>query len=158
MAVQTRTSKRRRPVAEINVVPYIDVMLVLLVIFMVTTPLLNQGVDIDLPQASSNPITSQTEPLIISVDTNGNYYLNVSDTPENPIKAEDLALRVAAELALAEKNHEQRGVFIKGDKGVAYGKVVEAMALLQQSGVEKVGLMTQPQNVPSGMARTNSRM
>lgn len=144
MEVTQKSSKKKRPVAEINVVPYIDVMLVLLVIFMITTPLLNQGVDIDLPQASAKPLATKTEPLIVSVDKEGRYYLNVLANPEQPVAPNDLAVRVAAEIALAKKSGEEKNVLIKGDQGVPYGKVVEAMVFLQQAGVEKVGLMTNP--------------
>lgn len=144
MEATSKRTKKNRPMAEINVVPYIDVMLVLLVIFMITTPLLNQGVDIDLPQASAKPLATKTEPLIVSVDKEGRYYLNIMSNPEEPVTANDLAVRVAAEVAVAKKAGEERNVLIKGDQGVPYGKVVEAMVFLQQAGVEKVGLMTNP--------------
>lgn len=135
---------KKRLLAEINVVPYIDVMLVLLVIFMVTTPMMNQGVDIELPQASAKPLTTQSEPIIVSVDTQGLLYLNIANEPEKPIDAAALATRITAELQRAKMAGEQKNVFIKGDTGVSYGKIMEAMVLLQQSGVERIGLMTQP--------------
>ena len=121
-----RGSGKRKPVSEINVVPYIDVMLVLLIIFMITAPLLQQGVEIDLPQASANPISpDQREPLIVSVSKAGDLYLNIGEGNEKPIDEETLGKRVAAVM-----NND-------------YGRVTEAMVLLQAAGVEKVGLMTE---------------
>ena len=133
--------KRRRPVSEINVVPYIDVMLVLLIIFMVTAPLISQGVKVDLPQANSNPIEQDdTPPLVASVDVRGRYYLNVGDNQETALDEQELAAIVAAQL---EKN-PQTQVVVKGDRDVAYNKVIELMVLLQNAGVASVGLMTDP--------------
>lgn len=129
--------------AEINVVPYIDVMLVLLVIFMITTPLLSQGVNVDLPRASSKPITAkQQEPIIVSIDAQGVYYLNISPTPDQPIDASGLIAQVTT--ALQTAGTEPRQVLVKGDQNVDYGKVMQAMVLLQQAGVPGVGLITQP--------------
>lgn len=141
-----RNLKYRKPLSEINVVPYIDVMLVLLVIFMVTTPLLTQGVQVDLPKANARSLSSQEqEPIIVSVDKTGNYYLNLSQTPSQAISPVILANRVAAEMALQkEKNAPARPVLVKGDSGVSYGQVVSVMALLQTAGAEKIGLITEP--------------
>ncbi len=131
--------KRRRPVAEINVVPYIDVMLVLLIIFMVTAPLVTQGVKVDLPKASAEPLQEDTKPpLIASVDAAGQYYLNVGDAQETPLDAVDLATLVAAQLQV-EPNTP---VIVKGDGDVPYNNVVQLMVLLQRAGVPSVGLMT----------------
>lgn len=140
--------QRKRAMSEINVVPYIDVMLVLLVIFMITTPLLSQGVTVDLPQAKAQAVTTEEqEPLIISVDKQGLYYLNVADNPEAPMDANAITTRVAAELQIAKQQNKPRQVFVKGDQSVNYGKVVEAMVLLQQAGAVSVGLITQqPEN------------
>lgn len=136
---------RRSPMAEINVVPYIDVMLVLLVIFMMTTPLLSQGVSVDLPRASSQPLSSkQQEPIIVSIDAKGLYYLNISPTPEQSIDAVALTTQVGAALQTSQATHEVRQVLVKGDQNVDYGKVMQAMVLLQQAGVPGVGLITQP--------------
>ena len=133
-----------KPIAEINVVPYVDVMLVLLVIFMITAPMLTQGVTVDLPKATSQNLKSNDrEPIIVSVDQQGNFYLNIDTTPDNPIEPKALMLRVAAELELAKQNNEPIRVLVKGDQGVSYGKVVEAMALLKQAGSEQVGLITE---------------
>ncbi|UCB56206.1 MAG: protein TolR [Thiotrichales bacterium] len=135
-----RASGKRKPVSEINVVPYIDVMLVLLIIFMITAPLLQQGVEIDLPQASANPLPpEQREPLVVSVSKEGDFYLNIGENLEKPIDEDLLANRVAAVI----KNHPQTPVLVRGDKAVDYGRVTEAMVLLQAAGVEKVGLMTE---------------
>lgn len=134
---------RRRPLAEINVVPYIDVMLVLLVIFMITAPLLTQGVNVKLPQASAKSLPQHETPIIVSIDNRGNYFLNISDHPSQPISTQRLATRVAAVLQLAHQNHQQREVYVKGDNEVDYGKVVQMMVLLQHAGAESVGLVTQ---------------
>lgn len=137
----------RRMMAEINVVPFIDVMLVLLVIFMITTPLLTQGVKVDLPQTEARAIPpDQKEPLIVTVDASGNYFLNISSKPDQPITARVLSNLVQTQLRGANPNQEQRPVLVRGDKDVNYGKVVEAMVLLQQAGAVKVGLITQPTN------------
>ena len=136
---------RRRLMSEINVVPFIDVMLVLLVIFMMTTPLLTQGVKVDLPQTEAKAMPpEQKEPLIVTVDSSGNYYLNVAAKPEVALTAEVLSNLVKAQLEGGASNQEQRPVLVRGDKDVNYGKVVEAMVLLQQAGAIKVGLITQP--------------
>ena len=135
-----RRSGKRKPVSEINVVPYIDVMLVLLIIFMITAPLIQQGVEIDLPQASANPMPpEQREPLVISVSKNGDFYLNIGENNDKPIDEDLLANRVAAVI----NNHPQTPVLVRGDKAVDYGRVTEAMVLLQAAGVDKVGLMTE---------------
>jgi len=134
---------KRLPIAEINVVPYIDVMLVLLVIFMITAPMLTQGIAVSLPNAPSETIApSNREPVIVSVNAGGRYFLNINETPEIPMEAQALMVRVAAELKLAEAAHEKLPVLVKGDKDVPYGHVVEAMSLLKQAGAESVGLMT----------------
>lgn len=130
--------------SEINVVPYIDVMLVLLVIFMVTAPLLTQGVRVDLPQTQAQAIQqSDSEPLILTVDATGRYYLNVGEDPLEPLTTEILTTRVQAALQL----EPQRRVLVRGDDSVSYGEVVHAMALLQQAGARGVGLITRS---PSG--------
>ncbi len=135
-----RASGKRKPVSEINVVPYIDVMLVLLIIFMITAPLLQQGVEIDLPQASANPLPpEQREPLIVSVSKAGDLYLNIGENNEKPVDDELLGKRVTAVI----RNHPQTPVLVRGDKAVDYGRITEAMVLLQAAGVEKVGLMTE---------------
>ena len=131
---------RKQPMSEINVVPYIDVMLVLLVIFMITAPLLAQGVKVDLPQAASEPIEpKQKEPLIVTVNAQGVYFLNVGDNPMNGIDNETLVKRVATVL----RRQPETPVLVRGDKNVNYGKVVTAMTLLQKAGAPSVGLLTE---------------
>lgn len=131
--------RKRRAVAEINVVPYIDVMLVLLIIFMITAPLLSQGVEVDLPQADAEAIDADDmQPLVASVDAEGRYFLNIGDDSEEPMSAVDLATLVAAHLQL-EPNTP---VVVRGDGAVPYADVVQLMVLLQRAGASSVGLMT----------------
>jgi biopolymer transport protein TolR len=127
--------------SEINVVPYIDVMLVMLVIFMITAPLLNQGVDVELPQADAEPIDdTEQNPVVLTVDREGRYFLNVGGDPEQEIDGETLLVRTAAVL----RQRPRTAVLVRGDSDVDYGAVVAAMSLLQQAGAEKVGLITEP--------------
>ena len=143
-------TKRERPISDINVVPYIDVMLVLLVIFMITAPMLSQGVTVDLPKAASQTLQpTDREPVIVSVNQQGTYFLNISSTPADPIEAQALVVRVAAELELAKQLGQKLNVLVNGDQGVTYGKVVQAMALLKQAGAEQVGLLTDSDNPDS---------
>lgn len=145
-----KKSSGSRPIAEINVVPYIDVMLVLLVIFMITAPMLTQGVTVDLPKAASQNLKStDREPIIVSVNLQGDYFLNISNTPETPMDPKELMLRVAAELELAKQNNQPINVLVKGDQGVNYGKVIGAMSLLKQAGAEQVGLLTDSSDTTS---------
>ena len=138
-----RHRQRKKPIAEINVVPYIDVMLVLLVIFMIATPLLTQGVKVNLPQTSTKVINTQQQlPLIITVNAEGQYYLNINGN-NILLNPQQLALRVAAELQLAKQQGKLRQVLVRGDRAVSYGRVVQAMALLQKAGVPQVGLLTE---------------
>lgn len=138
-----KRARAKNPIAEINVVPYIDVMLVLLVIFMITAPILTQGVTVDLPKAQSQAVeTTDREPIIVSVNHAGEYFLNVDANPDLPMAAEKLMVRVAAELALAKESGQSVNVLVKGDQGVPYGRVVLAMSALKQAGAEKVGLVT----------------
>ena len=133
--------RRRRPMSEINVVPYIDVMLVLLVIFMVTAPLLYQAVEIELPELSAQPLPpGDIEPLILNVHADGDYTFSVGIQRPESIGAEELAITVGAVM----RRQPQTPVMVRGDSAVAYGKVLEAMNKLQEAGVPKVGLMTQP--------------
>ena len=139
--------RKRRAISEINVVPYIDVMLVLLIIFMITAPLLQQGVEIDLPQASANPLPpDQQDPVVLTVNKIGEYFLNIGEHVDDPISEDVLVHRVAAVL----KYQPETPVMVRGDKNVNYGSVTNAMVLLQTAGVDKVGLMTdQPDNQAS---------
>ena len=142
-----RQRVRKRPMSEINVVPYIDVMLVLLVIFMITAPLLAQGVQVDLPQVASEPLQgSVDEPLIVSVDQAGNAYLNYGEGKDKPLDAETLVNRVNALL----RRHPGLQVLVKGDRDAAYGEVVRIMALLQSAGASSIGLITIPPEPAGG--------
>jgi biopolymer transport protein TolR len=130
--------KKRRLNAEINVVPYIDVMLVLLVIFMVTAPLMTQGIDVQLPQASSNPISSKDEPVTLSVDSRGQYFLDIGTNTNKPLADEELVGRVTA--VLSQKPETM--ILVRADKGVSYDSVARAMSLLQSAGAGKIGFVT----------------
>lgn len=143
--MQTMRKNRKRAIAEINVVPYIDVMLVLLLIFMITAPLLTEGVQVNLPQAQAKTLSKeQQDPIILSVDDKGLYYLNISEHPEEPMEQNTIANLVAAELSVAEQAGQKRAVMVKGDQAVDYGKVVQAMVILQAAGAKSVGLITAP--------------
>ena len=132
--------KRRKLKSEINVVPYIDVMLVLLIIFMVTAPLLNLGVDIHLPQSAAKSVQDVKEPVLVSVDKDGSFFLTLGAAKREPTDADDLVRKVSAFV----RQNPQVSVMIGGDERVDYGKIYQAMVLLQQAGVPKVGLMSQP--------------
>lgn len=144
MAVNSSTHNsstrfRKRRMSEINVVPYIDVMLVLLVIFMVTAPLLTEGVQVELPQTFAKAMTKdQEEPVVVSVDAQGKYYINIGDDSDTALSVENLVTRVAAVM----RHRPGQGIYIKGDKSVNYGAVVFIMAQLQKAGVARVGLVT----------------
>jgi biopolymer transport protein TolR len=132
---------KKKPMSEINVVPYIDVMLVLLIIFMVTAPLLSQGIKVDLPQTLSAPLPpNEKEPVIVNVDKNGNFFINYGDDQDKPVTADVLINRVGALL----KYQPDIPVLIGGDANVPYGQVVQVMSLLQRAGVPSVGMMTDP--------------
>lgn len=130
----------RRAVAEINVVPYIDVMLVLLVIFMATAPLLMQGVEVDLPKANSTPVSdSDAEPLIVSIDADAKLYLNLGASDDQALSIETVRQRVATVL----KRNPDKAVMVWGDARVPYGEVVSLMSELQAAGAPSVGLVTE---------------
>jgi len=151
MSLKKKRRSKKGHIVDINVVPYVDVMLVLMVIFMITAPMLTQGITVDLPKAISKSLkTSSREPIIISVDKSGHYFLNIHAKPNTAITPHDLMVRVAAELTLAHQTHEPAHVLVKGDQGVPYGKVVEAMALLKQAGAENVGLVTDSIGISAG--------
>ncbi len=133
--------KKRRPMSEINVVPYIDVMLVLLVIFMITAPLLTQGVNVDLPQADAEPLPSEAdEPVVVSVNRAGDIFIDIGEDRDRPVDAETLVTRIQAVL----KHKPKTPILVRGDAGVEYGRVVEAMVLVQAGGAPSVGLITEP--------------
>ena len=127
--------------SEINVVPYIDVMLVLLVIFMITAPLLSQGVKVDLPQAAAEPLSAQDErPVVVTVNRAGDFFIDLGEGKEQPVEPEVLVTRIRAVL----KYKPQTPVMVRGDAQVDYGRVVQAMVLLQAGGAPSVGLITEP--------------
>ena len=137
-------SGKRRVIAEINVVPYIDVMLVLLIIFMVTAPLLKQGVDVDLPTAPANALdVNSPEPIVVSVDKAGLMYLNVGNDPDTNLEADALIEKVRAALTA----NPLRPVLVRGDANGPYNNVVKTLALLQQAKVGSVGLVTEPEAI-----------
>jgi biopolymer transport protein TolR len=134
--------QKRKLMGEINVVPYIDVMLVLLIIFMVTAPLLTQGIEVDLPEAAAEPIESEPNetPIVLSVDAAGNLYINIGDDEDAPQSSQEIVARTAAVL----RNRPDAPVLVKADRDVPYGNVVGAMVLLQRAGADKVGFVTDP--------------
>jgi biopolymer transport protein TolR len=134
--------RKRRLMGEINVVPYIDVMLVLLIIFMVTAPLLTQGIEVELPKAGAEPIDQieNTDPLVLSVDQDGNLYLNVGDDESTPLDAK----RIIRLTSVVLDRRPATPVLVKADFRVSYGEVVAAMVLLQQAGAKKIGFLTDP--------------
>jgi biopolymer transport protein TolR len=137
-----RKNKRRKPMGEINVVPYIDVTLVLLIIFMITTPMLQTGVQVDLPKAKSETVESTGEgvpPIVISIKKEGQYYINVDGVTDETVQPDEINARVEAVLS----NNKNPQVLINADKSVDYGSVVTVMASLKNAGVPNVGLMTQ---------------
>jgi len=139
--------KKRRLMGEINVVPYIDVMLVLLIIFMVTAPLLTQGVQVELPDADAAPISAEDlrnrEPLVLSVDREGRYYVNIGGNEDQPVDEATVLKRVEVVL----QRDAQTPVLVKADERVPYGRVVQGMVLLQQAGATKIGFLTDPKAV-----------
>jgi len=133
---------RRKAMSEINVVPYIDVMLVLLIIFMVTAPLLQQGVDVDLPNAPAEPLDANApDPIVVSVDKVGLMYLNIAPSPNDSIDDKSLVRQIKAALASDPK----RPVMVRGDAEGPYQNVVATLVLLQQAEVDSVGLVTDPE-------------
>ena len=138
MAYAVKRNKRRL-MAEINVVPYIDVMLVLLVIFMVTAPLIAQGIRVELPKASSKPIESEVKRITLTIDAAGQMFLDVGDDPQMPLAA----ARVASTVVTVLRSRPDVQVFVKADRSLRYGDVVRAMALLSDAGVPRVGLVTE---------------
>ncbi len=137
-----RRVSRRKPMAEINVVPYIDVTFVLLIIFMITAPLIQTGVDVDLPQATAKTLEQDdTPPVIISIDKSGQYFIDIGENSAEPVSARELLLRVKAVLTYKPETR----VYIRADEKVEYGHVVTVMAALKNTGINNVGLMTQPE-------------
>jgi biopolymer transport protein TolR len=132
--------KRRKLASEINVVPYIDVMLVLLIIFMITAPLLTQGVEVDLPETSADALASSQEPVTLFIDAKGKFYLDIGESSNTPLADEELVRRVRAVL----KRKPGEMILIKGDTRVDYGRVAYGMGLLQEAGAVKIGFASDP--------------
>lgn len=150
---QTGRKKKRKPMSEINVVPYIDVMLVLLIIFMITAPLMTQGVKVELPKASAKPMPTdeQNEPLIVTVDKEGKYYLSTGseEQKKQAVNSDTLFNRVQGVLQVSPKTP----VYIRGDADANYGEVVAAMTVLSNAGAPNVGLITEPPQKPDPAAK-----
>jgi biopolymer transport protein TolR len=139
--------RSRRLMAEINVVPYIDVMLVLLIIFMITAPLMKEGIKVDLPQAAAQPLDSaflaRHEPLIVTIDSRGRFYINIGRSADKPVPEGAVEARAAAVL----RRDPATPVLVKADTTVPYGSVVRAMVLLQKAGAAKLGFLTDPERL-----------
>ena len=136
--------RKRQLKAEINVVPYIDVMLVLLIIFMVTAPLMNLGVDVELPRSNAKSLAQKQEPVIVSVDAAGNYFLTLQGAPQEAMQPGELSARVAAFV----HNNPDVPVYVAGDRAANYEVVLNAMELLQAAQVPRVSLLTKPAESP----------
>ena len=137
-----QVSRGRRLMGEINVVPYIDVMLVLLIIFMITAPLLNQGVKVNLPKAHAEPLPTKSakDPVILTVNGGGQLFLNIASDPSAPVDSDTIVTQVSGAL----QNDPDRAVLVKADRSVAYGTVMQAMVILQRAGADKVGMVADP--------------
>lgn len=146
MAGPYSRNQRRKPMGEINVVPFIDVMLVLLVIFMITAPMLTQGVKVNLPQVTSEPIdTDEQEPLVVSVDSEGEYYISLGEE-DTPVTLQTVGDQVVAIL----ESQPGTPVMVRGDRNASYGQVVTLMSTLQMAGVANVGLISEPPSSDNG--------
>ncbi|HEX5461139.1 MAG TPA: protein TolR [Steroidobacteraceae bacterium] len=137
-----QVSRGRRLMAEINVVPYIDVMLVLLIIFMITAPLLTQGVKVNLPKAAAEPLPAKDakNPIILSVDAQGQLFLNIASDPHAPQDPD----AVLGHVQTALQQEPERAVVVKADKSVSYGVVMQAMVIMQRAGASRLGMATDP--------------
>jgi biopolymer transport protein TolR len=140
--INTGRGKRRRN-AEINVVPYIDVMLVLLVIFMVTAPLLTQGIDVQLPEAANAPLPTEDQPITMTIDKSGRYYLDVGAGNDKALSDDDLTDTIAKVI----RQKPDTLVLVRADNGVPYGDVVRGMTLVQAAGANKIGFVTDPKSI-----------
>lgn len=141
MSMNQSQRPRRKPMSEINVVPYIDVMLVLLVIFMITAPMLTQGVKVDLPQTTSDPIEmdKDAEPIVVSIDASGSYFMDVGEASDRPLTLDIVQTQVGKILS----QRPAADVLVRGDHKVPYGTVVTLMARLRSVGAQSVGLITE---------------
>jgi len=135
---------RYRPLSEINVTPLVDVMLVLLIIFMVTAPLMTSGVSVDLPKTNAQPLNSDSEPLTVTIKADGSIFLQD--------QAIDIS-EIVAKLQAIAKNNSDRRIFVRGDKDLAYGRIMEVMGTITQGGFTKVALLAEQTSVPQNAAR-----
>jgi biopolymer transport protein TolR len=149
--MQVQKKKKRKLASEINVVPYIDVMLVLLIIFMVTAPLLIQGVQVQLPETNAEPLPGVGEQYTLTVDAKGRFFLDIGTDTAKPVAEEEVIRRVGAVV----KNKPGAVILVKGDTHVDYGRVALGMALLQQAGATKIGFITEP--LPPKLAATTGQ-
>ena len=134
--------RNRKRIAEINVVPFIDVMLVLLIIFMVTAPIITTGVDVELPSADANPMEGESEkPVIVSINAQGQYFVDIGSNKQTPMSALDVSTTIRTHL----QQFPQAQILLKGDKRVPHGDIVHLMVLLQQAGVPSIGFVTEPE-------------
>ena len=140
-------SRKRKLMGDINVVPYIDVMLVLLIIFMVTAPLLTQGVKVDLPKAAAEPLDTDSvkDSLVLTIDMAGKLYLNVGSHPETSLDEDTVGARAAA----AMRRQPNRSVLVRADRKIDYGRLIDAMVILQKAGAKKLGFITDPPPEPA---------
>ena len=142
-----RKAKNRRLMGQMNVVPYIDVMLVLLIIFMITAPMLQQGITVDLPEVDAAPLDADllrdNEPLIVSINRNGEYFINLGENPDEAVDDEAVATVTAAVV----RRNPDTPVLIKSDQAVQFGRVALALALLQQAGATGIGILTDPRDI-----------
>jgi biopolymer transport protein TolR len=140
-------SRKRKLMGDINVVPYIDVMLVLLIIFMVTAPLLTQGVKVDLPKAAAEPLETDSvkDSLVLTIDMAGKLYLNVGSHPETALDEDTVGARAAA----AMRRQPSRSVLVRADRKIDYGRLIDAMVILQKAGAKKLGFITDPPPEPA---------
>jgi len=148
-ALQGRGRGRYRPLAEINVTPLVDVMLVLLIIFMVTAPLMTSGVPVDLPKTSAQPLNSDSEPLTVTVKADGKIFLQ-----DTEVELVDLVAKLHAigEVNPVGQNSAERRIFVRGDKALAYGRIMEVMGTITQGGFSKVALLAEQPSVPAQVA------
>lgn len=130
--------------SDMNVVPYIDVMLVLLVIFMVTAPMITSGITVDLPQTKNSPVKTESLPAIVGIEADGQYLLDLGNNQIQAVTLDELKTRLTDAQTQAEQKQQKLMVLVKGDQNVAYGKVVGLMASLQEAGLSQVGLLTDP--------------
>ena len=128
---------RNRALSEINVTPFVDVVLVLLVIFMVTAPMMQQGVDVDLPETTTQPLRMQEEPLILTIQKEGKYYLGRSEVPLPELQAK---------LEAIFEGRDNKEIFLRADKEAPYGFVVKALAAAREAGATKLGMVTEPES------------